>query len=106
MIETAMYGTTAASTPMITAPVDDTYPHAGVITTRPATAPVQYPSTLALPRKIFSISAQVNAAIAVANVVVVNSLAAIASDATPLPALKPYHPTQSMAVPTMHSTRL
>ena len=47
-----------------------------------------------------------NAAIAVANVVVINALAAIASAATALPALKPYQPTHSIAVPTMQSTKL
>src|SRR6516165_6677491 len=34
------------------------------------------------------------------------ALAAIPSAATALPALKPYHPTQSMPVPTIHNTRL
>src|SRR5258708_38597597 len=96
----------AARTPMITAPVEFTKPHAGVITTRPATAPEQYPSTLALPRKIFSIVAQVNAAIAVAKVVAIKALAAIPSAATALPALKPYQPTHSIPVPIMQRTML
>src|SRR5215468_11124825 len=91
---------------MTIAPVEFTNPHAGVITTRPATAPEQYPSTLALPLKIFSIDAQVNAATAVANVVVIKALAAIPSAATALPALKPYQPTQSIPVPIIQSTML
>src|ERR1043166_7043593 len=45
-------------------------------------------------------------ATAVARVVVVNALAATTSAATAEPALKPYQPTQSMPVPTIHSTRL
>src|SRR5215470_1833068 len=80
---------------MITAPLGATYPQAGVITTRPATAPEQNPSM-----------AHVNEATAVASVVVMNAFAAIPSAARALPALKPYHPTQSKPVPTMQSTML
>src|ERR1700727_2257465 len=97
---------TAAKTPIITAPVALTNPQAGVITTRPATAPLQKPNTLALPRRIFSIMPQVNAPTAVASVVVVNALEDITSAATALPALKPYHPTQSIEVPIIHKTML
>src|SRR6266446_6470877 len=96
----------AARTPMITAPVEFTKPHAGVITTSPATAPEQKPSTLALPRKIFSIVAQVNAAMAVAKVVAIKALAAIPSAATALPALKPYQPTHSIPVPIIQRAML
>src|SRR5215831_13835316 len=92
--------------PMITAPVGVTNPQAGVITTKPATAPEQKPSTLGLPRTIHSAIGQTNEATAVARVVVVNALAAITSAPTALPALKPYHPTQSMPVPTMQRTIL
>src|SRR5437899_12852072 len=91
---------------MMTAPVGSTYPHAGVITTKPPTAPEQNPSTLALPRSAYSSIAQVNEATAVASVVVVNAFAAIPSGASALPALKPYQPTQSKPVPTMQSTML
>src|SRR5581483_1454936 len=91
---------------MITAPVVSTNPQAGVITTNPATAPEQNPSTLGLPRKTYSAIAQVKEATAVAIVVVVNALAAMTSAATALPALKPYQPTQSMPVPIMQSTML
>src|SRR5580704_17432726 len=76
------------------------------MTTSPATAPLQYPNTLALPRRIFSITAHVNAPTAVASVVVMNAFEAITSEATALPALKPYHPTQSIDVPTIHKTML
>src|SRR5213075_3489059 len=95
-----------AAIPMMTAPLGPTYPQAGVITTSPATAPEQNPSTLGLPRNAYSSIAHVNEATAVASVVVVNAFAAIPSGASALPALKPYHPTQSKPVPTMHSTML
>src|SRR5215472_8461571 len=91
---------------MITAPLGATYPQAGVITTRSATAPEQKPSTLGFPRNAYSSMAHVNEATAVASVVVVNAFAAIPSGARALPALKPYQPTQSKPVPTMHSTML
>src|SRR5438876_2187181 len=92
--------------PMITAPVEFTKPQAGVMTTKPATAPEQKPRTLGLPLASHSAMGQTNDAIAVASVVVVNALAAIPSAATALPALNPYHPTQSMPVPIMQSTML
>src|SRR5206468_2470577 len=88
------------------APLGVTKPHAGVMTTRPATAPEQKPSTLGLPRVIHSANGQTKDATAVARVVVVNALAAITSAATALPALKPYQPTHSIPVPTIQSTML
>src|SRR6476646_9498064 len=102
----AKNGTIPAATPIITAPLEPTYPQAGVITTSPATAPEQNPSTLGLPRNEYSSMAHVNEATAVVSVVVVNAFAAIPSGASALPALKPYQPTQSKPVPTMHSTML
>src|SRR5207253_8806160 len=95
-----------AAMPMATAPLAVTKPHAGVMTTRPATAPEQKPRTLGLPRNIHSAIGQTNEATAVAKVVVVKALAAITSAATALPALNPYQPTQSMPVPIMHMTML
>src|SRR5690348_3804569 len=90
----------------MTAPFGVTKPHAGVMTTRPATAPEQNPRMLGFPRVNHSAIGQINDATAVASVVVVNALAAIPSAATALPALKPYQPTQSIPVPTMQSTML
>src|SRR6267143_6356184 len=90
----------------MTAPLAVTKPQAGVITTRPATAPEQKPRILGLPLTAYSAMAQTKDATAVANVVVVNALAATTSAATALPALKPYQPTQSMPVPTIQSTIL
>src|SRR5512143_3886053 len=90
----------------MTAPLVVTKPHAGVMTTKPATAPEQKPRMLGLPRKMYSAMAQVKEATAVASVVVVNAFAAMPSAATALPALNPYHPTHNMPVPTMQRTRL
>src|SRR3954452_8189578 len=101
-----MNGTKPAQIPMITEPVTSTNPQAGVMTTRPATAPEQKPRMLGFPRRTYSAMAQTNDATAVARVVVVNALAAMPSAATALPALNPYQPTQSIPVPTMQSTRL
>src|SRR5213593_2959612 len=92
--------------PMITAPEALTKPQAGVITTKPATAPEQKPRMLGLPLVSHSAIGHTNEAIAVASVVVVKALAATPSAATALPALKPYQPTHNMPVPTMQSTRL
>src|SRR5882672_3759861 len=93
-----------AQMPMITAPLALTKPHAGVMTTRPATAPEQKPRIEGLPRVNHSIIGQTNEATAVASVVVVKALAATPSAATAEPALKPYQPTQSMPVPTIQRT--
>src|SRR6185437_12584029 len=92
--------------PMISAPPAVTNPQAGVITTRPATAPEQKPSTLGLPRTIHSINGHTKEATAVAIVVVMNAFAATPSAATALPALKPYQPTHNMPVPIEHNTML
>ena len=91
---------------MITAPLGVTNPQAGVMTTKPATAPEQKPRTLGLPLMIHSTIGQTKEATAVARVVVVKALAAMPSEATALPALNPYQPTQSMPVPTMHRVML
>src|SRR6185295_1930327 len=102
----AKKGTIPAKIPITTAELGVTNPQPGVMTTKPATAPEQKPSTLGLPFSTYSAMAQQNDATAVASVVVVNALAAIPSDATALPALNPYQPTQSMPVPVMQSTML
>src|SRR5580704_5152225 len=99
-------GINPAATPIINAPPAVTKPQAGVMTTRPATAPEQKPSTLGLPRQIHSAIGQTNEATAVAMVVVIKALAATTSAATALPALKPYHPTQSIPVPMAQITML
>src|SRR5712671_6417511 len=95
-----------ATTPIAMAPLGVTNPQAGEMTTSPATAPEQKPSTLGFPRKIHSAIGQTKEATAVARVVVVKALAAIPSAPTALPALNPYQPTHNMPVPTMHRTML
>src|SRR3982751_2041455 len=92
--------------PIRTAPPDVTNPHAGVMTTSPATAPEQNPSTLGLPLRSHSAMGQTKEATAVAKVVVMNALAATPSAATALPALNPYQPTHNMPVPIEHNTML
>src|SRR5215212_6173658 len=91
---------------MIRAPFTSTKPQAGVITTRPATAPEQKPRMEGLPRVMYSTIAQAKDATAVAIVVVMKALAATPSAATAEPALKPYQPTQSIPVPTIQRTML
>src|SRR5262245_2516011 len=91
---------------MITDEHELTKPQAGVITTRPATAPEQNPRILGFPFVIHSAKAHVNEATAVARVVAMKALEEIPSAATALPALKPYQPTQSIPVPTLQSTIL
>src|SRR5882757_9310681 len=102
----ARNGTAPASTPTQMAPVLSMKPQAGVTTTRPATAPEQKPRTEACLRVTNSRPAQTVEATAVASVVVMKALEETPSAATAEPALKPYQPTQSMPVPTMHSTML
>src|SRR5438477_6542415 len=92
--------------PVQMAPLGRTKPHAGVITTKPATAPEQKPRMLGLPLTSHSVIGQTKEATAVAIVVVMKALAATPSAATALPALNPYQPTHSMPVPTMQSTML
>src|SRR5437016_9641228 len=95
-----------ARMPIRTAPDTVTKPQAGVITTKPATAPEQKPRMLGLPLTSHSVIGQTKDATAVAIVVVMKALAATPSAATALPALNPYQPTQSMPVPTIQSTML
>src|SRR5580765_830133 len=92
--------------PMTIAPVESTKPQAGVMTTRPATAPEQKPRMLGLPLRTYSAIAQAKEATAVARVVVMKALAATPSAATAEPALNPYHPTHNMPVPIAHNTML
>src|SRR5262245_3074117 len=92
--------------PIQNAPLGVTKPQAGVITTRPATAPEQKPRMLGLLRNNHSAIGHTNEATAVAMVVVVKAFAAMSSAATTLPALKPYQPTHNIPVPIMQSTML
>src|SRR5260221_8046836 len=94
-----MNGIVPAIAPIIIPPMGSTKPQAGVMTTRPATAPEQNPTTVALPLRKYSMVGQTKEAIAVASVVVVKALEETTSAAQALPALKPYQPTQSREAP-------
>src|SRR3954447_20104189 len=98
--------TATPTRPITSAPPGATKPEAGVIATRPATAPDTMPSTLGLPLVIHSQDIHDNAAAAVANWVTSMAMPARPFEATADPALKPNQPTQSSEAPTMVSTKL
>ena len=81
--------------PITKAPVVSTKPEAGVIATKPATAPVHIPTTEGFPCILQSIIAHVKAAIAEAICVTRKALAAKPSAAKPLPALNPNQPNHN-----------
>src|SRR5512140_3193163 len=83
-----------------------TNPEAGVIATRPATAPEAAPRTVGLPRFSHSVSIQEIVAAAVATWVTTKALVARAPELSALPALKPNQPTHSMAAPVTVNGRL
>src|SRR5881275_661099 len=76
-----------------------TYPDAGVIATRPATAPAAAPSTLGAPLWSHETVIHVSAAIAAAVFVTTNAFAARPPAVIALPALKPNQPNQSSDAP-------
>src|ERR1700730_9418536 len=90
---------TPAATPMMIADPGSTKPDAGVIATRPATAPEMQPSTEGLPLAIHSANIQPRAAAAVAIWVPAIAMPARPFAATAKPALKPNQPTQSSDAP-------
>src|SRR5262245_12156630 len=92
--------------PITTEPIGPTKPDAGVMATRPATAPVQMPITVGLPRIIHSTIIQVNAATAVAMCVTSMAMPACMPALTAEPALKPNQPTHSSEAPMKVSTML
>src|ERR1051326_1990708 len=87
-------------------PTGPTKPDAGVIATRPATAPEQMPITVGLPFSAHSTSIQVKAATAVAICVTVIAMPACMPAVTAEPALKPNQPTHSSEAPMKVSTML
>src|SRR5450631_92760 len=91
---------------MITAELGPTKPDAGVIATRPATAPEAMPSTLGLPLVAHSVNIQASAAAAVAICVAAKAIPARPSAATAEPALNPNQPTHSSEAPITVSVRL
>src|SRR5262245_63370321 len=91
---------------MAKAPMGPTKPDAGVMATRPATAPEQMPITVGLPRNAHSTSIHVNAATAVAIWVTNMAMPACTPAETADPALKPNQPTQRREAPIKVSTML
>src|ERR1700694_5180923 len=95
-----------ATKPMTSAPPGSTKPEAGVIATRPATAPEQMPRTDGLPLNIHSTNIQPKAAAAVAIWVTAIAMPALVPAVTAEPALKPNQPTHSSEAPMKVRTRL
>src|SRR5579884_2103145 len=83
-----------------------TKPEAGVMATKPATAPEIPPNTLGLPALIHSASNQPSVAAADPKWVATKALEASGEAASALPALKPNHPTHSRQAPMKLITRL
>src|ERR1700710_1592252 len=81
-------------------------PLAGVMTTRPATAPEIAPRTVGLPLLIHSMNIQPSAPVAAAKCVATNALDASPPAVSAEPALNPNHPTQSSAAPMTLNTTL
>src|SRR5258705_6242361 len=98
--------TTPASNPKTSAPLVPMKPHAGVIATRPATAPDAAPSIDGLPLKIHSPNIHESTAAAVATSVLVNASAAMSPASSADPALNPNQPTHSSEAPIIVNVRL
>src|SRR3954452_16312251 len=98
--------TTPPMPPMMIADIGETKPLAGVITTRPATAPEIAPRTVGLPVFSHSANIQPSVAAAAAKWVVQKALTARPPADSALPALNPNQPTQSNAAPITLSTTL
>ena len=81
-------------------------PQAGVMATRPATAPEATPRLVAWPSRSFSTTIQAPAATAVAIWVFMNARPAVPSTASSEPALKPNQPNHSRPTPSSTSVRL
>src|SRR5438552_19079675 len=92
--------------PMTIEDIGPTNPEAGVMATRPATAPEAAPSTVGLPRFAHSENIQLSAAAAAAVLVARNALAASPLASSALPALNPNQPNQSRAAPVTVMGRL
>src|SRR5580658_2068403 len=85
--------------PMTTAPVGSTKPDAGVIATKPATAPEIMPSTEGFLEMIHSENIQPSEAAAVAIWVAAAAMLALTLAVTAEPALKPNQPTHNRQAP-------
>src|SRR6185295_17285824 len=98
--------TRPAAIPITNAPGMPTLPAAGVIATRPATAPEAAPNMVGLPLKTASPRLQERTAQAVARKVLMKASAAKPFASSAEPALKPNQPTQRSAAPTIVRGRL
>src|SRR5689334_19394821 len=87
--------------PIMMAPIGPTNPQAGVIATRPATAPEAAPSIVGLPRKIHSANIHESAAVAVAVCVLIITIAAAPVASRLEPTLNPNQPTHNSEAPIM-----
>ena len=92
--------------PMAMEPIVPTQPQAGVMATRPATAPEAAPSIVGEPLMIHSPSIQASVAAAVASSVLVNTSVAKPFASRFEPTLKPNQPTHSSEAPIMTMGRL
>src|SRR5258706_1347729 len=92
--------------PIGIAAIGVTKPHAGVMATRPATAPEAVPSIVGLPCRTHSAAIHPSAAAAAPVFVAVKALTASPDASSALPALKPNHPNQSNPAPITVSGRL
>src|SRR3990172_12615035 len=88
-----------APRPMRIAAPASTKPAAGVIATRPATAPAAAPRTLGLPLCSQLMGIQVRAAMPVAGLVTTQAVTARPLAPRALPALKPNQPNHNNAAP-------
>src|SRR5687768_7039065 len=88
-------------TPIAIEPIGPTQPQAGVIATRPATAPEAAPSIVGEPLTIHSASIHARVAAAVASNVFVNTSVAKPFASRFEPTLKPNQPTHSREAPIM-----
>src|SRR5512138_413835 len=92
--------------PIAIDPIGPTQPQAGVIATRPATAPEAAPSIVGVPRCTHSANDQASAAAAVARIVLANTMLVKPLASRPEPTLKPNQPTHSSEVPIITIGRL
>src|SRR3989440_5345048 len=92
---------TPATRPMMIDDIGLTYPEAGVMATRPQTAPTEMPTADGFPFRTQSVSIQLTAAAAAARFVTTSAFTAKAFAARALPALKPNHPNHSTDAPSI-----
>src|SRR5438128_12186651 len=92
---------TPATRPIMIDGIGPTYPEAGVMATRPQTAPTAIPTADGCFFLTQSVSIQLTAAPAAAKFVTTSAFTASAFAARALPALKPNHPNQSTEAPKM-----